>query len=217
MPKYASCRSGSSARARSSASLIRLPSRAAARRSVRSTRHCTRSPYDAPRKNQASARRGSRCVHASMASMTEVIRAWNSRVERTVHGVELDPPPEGGGAQQVARLPWGRAARARQRRLHGVEPGVEHRVVGASEEVGVGQGVGGRGPARGDRRGRDQDNEDAAGHGAVVRDPCFPACRSMASCTRRSSSAGYSRPLASHSLGNMLIVVNPGMVLISFT
>lgn len=41
------------------------------------------------------------------------------------------------------------------------------------------------------------------------------ACRARASSSKRSISAPYARPLASHSFGYMLMLVKPGMVLIS--
>ena len=41
---------------------------------MRSTRNCTRRPYAPPRKNQASARFGSRAVHCSIDAMTRVDR-----------------------------------------------------------------------------------------------------------------------------------------------
>ena len=44
----------------------------------------------------------------------------------------------------------------------------------------------------------------------LVRSCCFSACRSIASAIKRSSSAAYGRPLASHIFEYMPIVVKPG-------
>src|SRR5439155_6607474 len=59
---------------------------------------------------------------------------------------------------------------------------------------------------------------DASGSVArVYRVRAFSWWRSRASSTSRSMSFAYGSPVASHSLGYMLIGVKPGMVLISFT
>src|SRR5262249_32407665 len=120
----------------------------------------------------------------------------------------LDPPAQGQGDE--IRAHWVVRRRGRQP----AEPG-EGRLGGAViQELEGSSGV--RVPGNGGQRG--EQRQRRGGHGqysALGR--AWPAGRARASSRRRSRRSVNARPVASQSLGNMLMDVNPGMVLISFT
>ncbi len=144
--------------------------------------------------------------------------ALELRVKGGALVIELDLPPESSDVEQLARHRGRRAAGPFGSGGRRVEGGVQNQVVDRGEAGGFGERRGRLGGSAGERRKRREYQPRARdGHTTLVRSRCLSAWRARASRMRRSSSAGYSRPLATQSFANMLMVVNPGMVFTSFT
>ena len=149
---------------------MRLPSRAAATRSSRSTRHCTRAAYAPP---EVEPRLGvvGRALGPVLGRADRAIDGGAELVvQRAVEGIEQDAPPQRRRGEHVAGLGRRRAAGAAQLGVDLVEACVEDEVVGSRERVfaadegrpiGRRGGAGGPGP-RADGRGAEGRREGAA-------------------------------------------------------
>ena len=186
--------SGSSATARSSATLMFLPSRAAA-----SFSFLQDAPLDPRGIGATEVEPGLGVVGRSRRSRLRRHGSRDRRRSRTrrraprLSGIEQDPPPERGGGEHVARFGRRRSARATQLRVDLVEARFEDEVVGAGEAVDAADLARGRAPTRGGCHSCTTRQAAAPGgvpHVTLVRSCCFSAWRSSASAISRSRSAG---------------------------
>ena len=143
------------------------------------------------------------------------MRCEQRGVAAGIVGIQQQPPVVAHGADDVARgLRRGRAC-GFQLPLGFVEARLEDQVVGLTSASGD---VSPAAPAAGAAQQTSAGGEPAAAlHGRLVRICCFSVWRSRASAMRRSRRSGYGTPEAAHIFEYMLIVVKPGMVLISLT